>query len=376
MFRAAQVAVAVLGTTLVGFAVTVHVRQQLIFSNVPFPALNPMKSLQKTVDCWALEGRWTREPGSFYGRVWGEDWPRSTLGDCHANMTVRDRSTELAFQWVPPPTCAPRAYVRSVELARALLDRLVCLKILVVGDSLSHDMVTTLHEYIRTVHELGKRSVNKLPVHFVRNDHVAVDDEHVSEPQTRKEPWKHLTQNDTFDVILLNRGAHYVPIDRFVVEYRATLSYVRGTNPKALIVVRTTPSGHWNCSQFVNAPPLSSPLPPAPAESRFHAFQWDKFQVQNALLRQMIESDDQLAFHVVVMDIACATNLRADSHRTNFDDCLHYCMPGPIDMWVELFGNLLLRMQDVDLLRPCQGSLGTTQSSPAAIVSDRYRARS
>jgi hypothetical protein len=47
-----------------------------------------------------------------------------------------------------------------------------------------------------------------------------------------------------------------------------------------------------------------------------------------------------LPAHVAPMDVAPATALRHDSHphfkykHRERQDCLHYCLPGPIDHWV------------------------------------------
>jgi hypothetical protein len=41
--------------------------------------------------------------------------------------------------------------------------------------------------------------------------------------------------------------------------------------------------------------------------------------------------------HVLYLDVFTPTVLRADSHL----DMLHYCVPGPLDTWVELLSNVL-----------------------------------
>jgi len=53
---------------------------------------------------------------------------------------------------------------------------------------------------------------------------------------------------------------------------------------------------------------------------------------------------------VFVLDVVPATSLRADSHMSSTNDCLHYCAPGPIDMWVELLYNAILRALELHLM--------------------------
>lgn len=51
------------------------------------------------------------------------------------------------------------------------------------------------------------------------------------------------------------------------------------------------------------------------------------------------------AFGVLYMDVDAATALRGDGHIQKEDkswDCLHYCIPGPIDHWVNLLFNMFL----------------------------------
>lgn len=47
-----------------------------------------------------------------------------------------------------------------------------------------------------------------------------------------------------------------------------------------------------------------------------------------------------------LLDAYTPTVLRADSHRgatsKRWQDCLHYCNPGPVDHWVTLLYNILL----------------------------------
>lgn len=58
-------------------------------------------------------------------------------------------------------------------------------------------------------------------------------------------------------------------------------------------------------------------------------------------LGKVLEAAFEDAGGWTLMDIYSPTVLRADSHHGN-GDCLHSCMPGPVDHWVTLFYNILL----------------------------------
>lgn len=73
---------------------------------------------------------------------------------------------------------------------------------------------------------------------------------------------------------------------------------------------------------------------------------WTDMEGQNYMAREVIES-----FGAVYMDVATMTNFRADGHMGTRDrgkesesDCVHYCEPGPIDTWVQVLYNILLRI--------------------------------
>jgi hypothetical protein len=74
------------------------------------------------------------------------------------------------------------------------------------------------------------------------------------------------------------------------------------------------------------------------AESDYRlAWHWDNIPLQNAATLAALPPS------VHVLDVYHATALRVDSHpqfkygNRQRQDCLHYCLPGPIDAWVELF---------------------------------------
>lgn len=56
-----------------------------------------------------------------------------------------------------------------------------------------------------------------------------------------------------------------------------------------------------------------------------------------------------------ILDAYTPTTLRADSHIGG-RDCLHYCLPGPVDHWITLLYNIILQ-QKADMSHRGEGPL-------------------
>jgi hypothetical protein len=151
-------------------------------------------------------------------------------------------------------------------------------------------------------------------------------------------------------VLIANTGAHYYGdtpgAEESVWEFFA---YARLLAPRAALFYRTTPAGHPGCGAHRHAPPLQAALPLQTymQDESTVEFMWWRFANFTARIAAGLDPA------VVLVDVDLATALRIDSHpyRDNLAglahmaaDCLHYCIPGPIDTWVEMFA-ALLRLQ-------------------------------
>ncbi len=145
-------------------------------------------------------------------------------------------------------------------------------------------------------------------------------------------------------VLVANHGAHFTEPEAAVPAVLALFEYARLVAPDALLFWRTAPAGHPGCAPHRNGPPLAAPLSEEQLRSdeMAAAYAWHRFRnVSRATLAALPDG-------VVALDVDAATALRADSHPWRLDmeekgkvDCLHYCLPGPVDMWVELWAGLL-----------------------------------
>ena len=175
-----------------------------------------------------------------------------------------------------------------------------------------------------------------LTLQFLRNDYLYI-------VHTKRAfdhlPWTRIAQTYNARVVIFNRGAHYSGDESYKIGVRAALRHARNLMPNAIIIYRNTAVGHAGCANVSEPLKERQPLDIQP-------YNWDKFPRQNEIARAEVE-----AVGGIYMDVETLSRLRADGHQglireTGSTDCLHYCLPGPLDSWVQLLYNILMRYAD------------------------------
>lgn len=144
-------------------------------------------------------------------------------------------------------------------------------------------------------------------------------------------------------VIVLNRGAHFRSDTHLREGLRSTLRHLRNRFPEKLLVFRSTAAGHADCTRHER--PLEKPQDLKTLKNPYKfPYMWDQFPRQNAISKEVVEEVGGL-----FMDVQTMTSYRADSHQgflkeINITDCLHYCLPGPLDGWSQLLFNTLTQV--------------------------------
>ena len=148
-----------------------------------------------------------------------------------------------------------------------------------------------------------------------------------------------------YDTLVLNTGAHMHGITRMtetVVNRTRQLASWLGTKSHKLIW-RTGVPGHVDCGKY------SAPLEPgslAAYPQRDHRYHWDRIEPNDRIRARIFE--ETLPGRVRFLDAAALTRERPDQHllKGRFgggsEDCLHYCLPGPIDTWNMVLARMLL----------------------------------
>ncbi|ORY81281.1 GDSL/SGNH-like acyl-esterase family found in Pmr5 and Cas1p-domain-containing protein [Leucosporidium creatinivorum] len=330
-------------------------------------------------------------------------WPRlkQSVGytcsdNRHALMCFTNDATQLprlaasnSWRW-KPEGCTLRPF-DAKKLIRRLGDNSRKGKagrgLLFVGDSLQLQHVQSFECLMGQYVEEGfmtDKEVNGLllgeaagRLDFVRSDYIAQpeNDYEIIMPET-EEPedigrfvrkWSHLVEDKEF--VVLNTGAHWggmtvrltsvsflppsleltvlspspspspsspalhVPQDRHLELYHNVAQDVISLIDQfehVTLIVRGSVPGHVNCSQY------SAPL--LEADSGVHAaYNWQAFEHYNKIWKDLLEQHPRHQF----LDVS-ATSLRGDGHRLPDTDCLHYCLPGPVDTWNTLLYHIIM----------------------------------
>lgn len=90
-------------------------------------------------------------------------------------------------------------------------------------------------------------------------------------------------------------------------------------------------AGHVNCADY--KVPIKEPQREEDLPASWH---WGDFRAQNLLSKKIVE-----AAGYIYMDVYSMLSLRPDGHLGP-GDCLHYCLPGPLDVVVHLLYNVFL----------------------------------
>ncbi|KAI9310133.1 GDSL/SGNH-like acyl-esterase family found in Pmr5 and Cas1p-domain-containing protein [Dichotomocladium elegans] len=271
----------------------------------------------------------------------------------------------LDYTWIPSCTVYP---FDSQKFAEHLAEH----PLLLVGDSITdlqfQSLACLLGEYLErpTVPEkiVGvkgtkvrqlvwrgsgeEKSQQRVAIAFVRSDTlVRLDDLSVLKPgqdegyrlsQGQNAPWLHLVPH--FKYVIINTGPHWRSNAIFgkkenqqemLKAYKKAMSNVldglkHAVEPWQRVYFRTTPYGHVNCSQY------NGPLASVSTPSR-EPYEWNMFVKFDDVYKDIISRADDERF--VLFDVSF-TNFRGDAHSVPDRDCLHYCIPGPVDVWNRL----------------------------------------
>lgn len=243
--------------------------------------------------------------------------------------------------------------VHGVDVCRALRNT----SVLVVGDSLSYQMYASMVQRVGdAAHSLleceaGMHNHTSAAVlcsgsgqslahgsttlSYLRNDELAERSTGDASERCTTHCQDFWRKARGFDVLVFNRGAHYHDdttvvnqTKRFAVRLKEHL----GPSPAQIIFWRTTQPGHENCTDVTR--PLSTREVQGYNRTWGLQHNWGDFGHQNNLITEVLAV--ALPGVATVIDAFWSGLARADRHH-GAHDCLHYCLPGPPDWWVNLF---------------------------------------
>ncbi|KAI7858862.1 GDSL/SGNH-like acyl-esterase family found in Pmr5 and Cas1p-domain-containing protein [Circinella umbellata] len=216
-----------------------------------------------------------------------------------------------------------------------------------------HDMWAS-----QLVHESKLQVQGAVSLAYLRSDYlVRLDDFKLLDPNDDEGfvigrgsnyPWKHALSR--FHHIVLNTGPHWhtnkkwgpnESDEEMVVAYKKAMKIVvdyltDNMTPLQRIWIRSTPYGHLECSKYTEP----SKVPHVP-QRKPGEFQWDMHVKFDEVWKDLIEEtgDDRIRF----FNVSSMANLRGDAHSRPDSDCLHTCLPGPVDDWNKLLFSEIAR---------------------------------
>jgi hypothetical protein len=163
--------------------------------------------------------------------------------------------------------------------------------------------------------------------------------------QATSKYWSNMIRQVDPEIIVLNRGAHHTSNEILRHELNDTLHTALRwqedcdqRNRNCVLMWRTTAPGFPNCQQ------IPGPLNNASAAEEMIAntswymeyevrkrFHWMEFATQNQLVEELIQDFRQnKKLRISFLDFYDLAILRPD-HHIDDKDCLHWCLPGPMD---------------------------------------------
>jgi len=200
----------------------------------------------------------------------------------------------------------------------------------IMGDSLSFHHFLSLSHLLGVPHADDSRFGNAFRLNQVCNNSsklIGRRDDHLNFVEE-------IVHDHFPDVLVLNRGAHYVPDDRLLKELNNNIfpqlnnwqAKCRLENKDCLLIWRTTVPGHPNCMKFTRPSNSVEEMERIIETSKGGRFQREKFSVQNELVLKALQVQKTVAnLSYEVMDAYHVNILRPDMHVRQ-SDCLHNCL--------------------------------------------------
>eukprot|EP00667_Euglena_gracilis_P012623 EG_transcript_12978 len=305
--------------------------------------------VQETLDCWtSAAGRWVHAPAQapLIPTVYSNDGGLRTK--VYSACGARRKRPGLAFAWRPHDGCPPlRSSWTPAEICALMAGR----HLVFIGDSISIHMGETF------INAMGNRTaygpIDGEHPHYVQPYdalcsaagtppfavHIYCVTSLLHFPPAIFQQLAQLDMAGPGMVLVANWGAFYLPDGPFAKHVRRVVDWalrLRHTQ----FVFRSANMAHHGCEK--HRQPLNDfPFLPAdhPQQPNWH---WRDFPLQSQHLVRPLLHRGQL-----YLDVLPLSQKRPDQHPGH-GDCLHYCIPGPMDTWVLL---LLATLQELAV--PC-----------------------
>ncbi|KAI8371820.1 hypothetical protein BD560DRAFT_454303 [Blakeslea trispora] len=209
---------------------------------------------------------------------------------------------------------------------------------LLVGDLVHYQFHEVLLDAFRDQPTVcfGELNCKDTRLRYVRNDILSTirkfQNRDQGHPLANIVEWPFVSSNvlSSYPILILNR-APMLGDDDLLYTRRLihTMKVIRETSPDALVIYRSSFIGHPFCDDATK--PLTQAL--TDEELKRLPYGWSETKRRNAIAKAVVE-----AAGGVYIDFASMIDLRPDGHLGG-QDCLRYCIPGPLDATVQVLYN-------------------------------------
>jgi len=333
------------------------------------------KEINEVIQCMSTNGEWVYR-GTHSGMLYDRPcmWNRYVTGKCNVSE-LEDKMHGLDYLWQAHIDCSNGTMNKILPWNRESMCHLLRNhNVLMLGDSLQDEWFYSLTSaLIRSTfdHPAGNTwacshdpkfmnaysgnggdvpyqiidtsifNCGNSKLYNLRHDHFFLSHKDaiynrtvLTQEELYGAGWHHLLETDLahVDLLVVNRGAHYVPDHVLLKEINQTLTFMKQQyGHRISIIFRSTAPGHANYDETRYLAPLRNS-----SEASMGIYHWDDFEHQNRLVQRLIRKHFK---DVLYLDVYPSSVLRHDGHTDA--DGLHYCIPGPIDNWTILLYNAL-----------------------------------
>ncbi|KAG1453925.1 hypothetical protein G6F56_007446 [Rhizopus delemar] len=299
------------------------------------------------VDCWTSTGKWIKmeEPVKVLSH-----YQDSLYGRCDRKYKGVGQREALRYVW--QSSCAPIKNnvdnsVNEDRWCRVLRGR----HVLVVGDLVQYQLHELFLDAFRdgpTVcfgelncreHTLCAEPHRESHLKYLRNDLLStnrkVDINH-GRPKVDviEMPFATPSMGRSYPVFILNRSPVHETDQEFIKGLVSTMKEIRKNNANTLIIYRSSSIGHPFCDDAMG------PVDPLTDEEyRALPYGWSETKRRNLIAKAIVEGSGG-----VYVDLGALADLRPDGH-VGGQDCLRYCIPGPLDSWVHILYQIFLALE-------------------------------
>jgi hypothetical protein len=318
---------------------------------------NIIPSTLPEYQCTNNDGRWIFQNNSINATNW-KSLEKSVGYSCekfkffHFCSRKDEKSLNrvyqsLLYEWKP--------YCDQTERfnPEIFINKLGTRNLTLIGDSITQEHAVSLYcllgEYILTNifsnqdqikwENEGKRDrsmlrfqlKSKSVVTYYRHDRLA-------ELHTYKPSANYINILSQSNIVVFNSMLHWKGKNQseLLIEYKKVsdgiMEDIRLNYPNLNVIYRTTYSGSSNCENNDN--PIDYKL------NYTGIYNWNQVPNYNNIWRELA-NDPLYSNQLRILDVELMMSYRPDGHSSPPRDCLHYCLPGPIDHWNDLLQKMI-----------------------------------